>query len=452
MSGERTRVLRWSVAVAGALMVIVSLFADELELDHSDSFGVGETLLLTVGVALLVAALLGRRFFRTYRDVAVILLNTLILLVLIELGIRAISTLGGLSVARGLVVDEETAHHLDLPSYRDQSWAKVYWQEALEVRRRHYRPHVVWRRAAYTGETIEIDERGFRRTPGSECREESFVLFALGGSTMWGWGAPDSSTIPAYLQESLARTQDRPVCVVNLGEGGFVSTQEVAQLLLELQRGARPDVVVFYDGVNDVIASFQSGQAGDHQNLPLIEARFEDRGVLGFASRKLELFRLVRPARSVLGLESRSPLSEKEVSRLAGSVVETYLEVYDVVMKLSDAYGFEAYLFWQPHLLIGDKPLSAEEERMIDALESALESDQTLVSLLRETNRQIGERFEGRERLHDLRDVFAAEERQIWIDALGHVSPLGNELVARRILDVLLAEDSAGQADGVSNP
>jgi len=172
---------------------------------------------------------------------------------------------------------------------------------------------------------------------------------------------------------------------------------------------------------------------------------------MGLASRKLELFRLVRPARSVLGLESRSPLSEKDVSRLAGSVVETYLEVYDVVMKLSDAYGFEAHLFWQPHLLIDDKPLSAEEERMIDALESALESDETLVSLLRETNRQIDERFEGRERLHDLRDVFAAEERQIWIDALGHVSPLGNELVARRILDVLLAEDSVGQADGVSN-
>ena len=116
MSGERARVLRWGVAGVGALMVMVSLFADELELDHSDSFGVGETLLLLVGVLLLVAAIMGRRFFRLYRDGAVILINTMILLVLVELGIRAVSTLGGLSVDEGLVVDEETAHHLDLPA------------------------------------------------------------------------------------------------------------------------------------------------------------------------------------------------------------------------------------------------------------------------------------------------------------------------------------------------
>jgi hypothetical protein len=431
-------------------MVIVSLFADELELDHSDSFGVGETLLLLVGAFLLVAAVMGRRFFRLYRDGAVILVNTVILLVLVELGIRAVSTLGGLSVAQGLVVDEETAHHLDLPAYRDQPRAEVFWQEALEVRRRHYRPYVVWRRAAYKGETIEIDERGFRHTPGSDCREESLVVFALGGSTIWGWGAPDDSTIPSFLQQGLVRKQARPVCVVNLGEGGFVSTQEVVQLLLELQRGVRPDLVVFYDGVNDVIAAFQSGQAGDHQNLPSIEARFEDRGLLDFASRKLELFRLIRPARSVLGLESRSPLSAEEISDLAGSVVETYLENYDVVMRLAGTYQFEARHFWQPHLLLGDKPLSPEEERMIEALERALESDETLVNLLRETNRQISGHFAERERLHDLRDVFDTEERQIWIDALGHVAPLGNELVAGRILDIL-TEDVVGRADDVSD-
>ena len=447
MSSKRGGIVRWGIAAAGALMVMVSVFADKLELDHSDSFGVGETLLLIAGVLVLVAALLGKRFFSVYRDGAVILLNTLILLVVVELGIRAVSTVGGLSVDDGLVVDQETAHHLDLPSYRDQPWAKVYWQEALEVRRRHYRPYVVWRRAAFAGETIEIDERGFRRTPGSDCREDSFVLYAFGGSTMWGWGAPDNGTIPAFLREGLARALGRPVCVQNYGEGGFVSTQELVQLLLELQRGGRPDAVVFYDGVNDVIAGFQSGRAGDHQNLPLIEERFEDRSFLGFASRKLELFRLIRPARSALGLESRSPTSEEDVSQLAAAVVETYLEVYDVVLRLSDAYDFEAHLFWQPQLLIGEKPLSPEEESLVEDLDRTREADKTLLGLLQETDRRIGVHIERRERLHDLRGVFDEEESQIWIDALGHVAPLGNELVAQSMLEILVAEGEEGRAD-----
>ena len=65
-----------------------------------------------------------------------------------------------------------------------------------------------------------------------------------------------------------------PVCVVNFGESGFVSTQGVIQLILELQSGNIPDLVIFYDGVNDVYAAYQSGRP-THQNFDKIAAKFE---------------------------------------------------------------------------------------------------------------------------------------------------------------------------------
>ena len=53
-----------------------------------------------------------------------------------------------------------------------------------------------------------------------------------------------------------------PVEVRNLSELGYVSTQEVIGLYRELQEGYRPDVVIFYDGVNDTTSAVLSGQAG----------------------------------------------------------------------------------------------------------------------------------------------------------------------------------------------
>ena len=48
----------------------------------------------------------------------------------------------------------------------------------------------------------------------------------------------------------------------NLAEIGYVSTQEVVALVRELQSGYRPDIVIFYDGVNDTTSALLEGEAG----------------------------------------------------------------------------------------------------------------------------------------------------------------------------------------------
>ena len=83
----------------------------------------------------------------------------------------------------------------------------------------------------------------------------------LGGSSLWGFGAG----MTRRSRRSLARRLHErgvPAEIRNLSELGYVSTQEVIGLLRELQEGYRPDVVIFYDGVNDTTSAVLSGEAG----------------------------------------------------------------------------------------------------------------------------------------------------------------------------------------------
>lgn len=69
--------------------------------------------------------------------------------------------------------------------------------------------------------------------------------------------------VPLHVDAETARAlQD----IINLGETSYVSIQDTILLLRLLQQGVRPDIVVFYDGVNDTFSAYQQGVAGLPQN------------------------------------------------------------------------------------------------------------------------------------------------------------------------------------------
>lgn len=63
---------------------------------------------------------------------------------------------------------------------------------------------------------------------------------------------------------------------MNYGENAYVSTQGLIHLILLLESGDVPDMVIFYDGVNDILAASQSWMPIVHQNLSEISNLFED--------------------------------------------------------------------------------------------------------------------------------------------------------------------------------
>src|SRR3954451_8179244 len=89
----------------------------------------------------------------------------------------------------------------------------------------------------------------------------------FGGSTLCGIGARDHYTIPSFLSKMLTQAFPERIRVTNYGTTGFVNTQEMILLIRELQRGCRPQIVIFYDGYNDTFSAFQNRIAG----IPLNE-------------------------------------------------------------------------------------------------------------------------------------------------------------------------------------
>jgi lysophospholipase L1-like esterase len=257
-------------------------------------------------------------------------------------------------------------------------------------------------------------------------------VFAFGGSVMWGMGAPDWGTLPAHLQATLSRELARPVCVVNFGERGHVSTQGVIQLIWQLQRGAIPDLVIFLDGVNDAVAGRIYRRAGLHMDTPQMAGRLE--GTLG--RRLLESSRLHALVRTVVAAppsaQRRRRASQPAADdSLAREIVAVYLVNHRIVSALAERYGFRFEFFWQPHIRAGRKPL-APEERRIRTVDSARTRDSVLILTFRHAQRAAG----AVEHLTFLGDVFDGERSLTYIDS-HHITPDANRLVAERIMEVV---------------
>jgi hypothetical protein len=424
-------VVRTLLIFAGGAIMASALFADRLGFGQPGGFGIGQLLLGLVGLFVLLSGLLGKKIVDLYRGLAIILLNTLVLVGVLELG--------AIVIAR-YYQRAELSSIQALPYYANQEWTETYWHETLSAEKYQYKPYVVWGHLPFAGETVNIDQAGIRQTPGADCSTKAYKVFMFGGSTMWGWGSPDWGTIPAYLQKDLDVLMTTPVCVVNLAEDGYVSTQSLFALTLQLQSGNVPDAVIFYSGVNDVLAAYESGQAGVHPTLGKMISKFEEREhplVKWFkASRQYSVIEnlILRRKRqaSENGLRFfNNKVLEIDTPRLAESVTAVYLSNYRLVEALADKYGFDRFFFWQPHIAIGEKPLTLDEQTLRSDL------DPLWADLTQAVYQKVASVAPEYDRLWYLGDVFDDQDTQIWIDKVSHVTPEGNRLVAKEMLKAI---------------
>ena len=186
----------------------------------------------------------------------------------------AVASLYALDALAGLLVPAPRP----APNPADAYFTTLAPEEGRAYARAHYDSFTVWGYADFAGRHVTV-ENGFRRTvqPAPGFGGSSQVIWFFGGSTMLGQGSTDAGTIPSQTCAELAR---RHVNLTwrcrNFGLGGYVSTQSIVLLLTLLREPGRerPDHVVFYDGVNEVIAAWE-GHPGDHHNFPLLQARIE---------------------------------------------------------------------------------------------------------------------------------------------------------------------------------
>ncbi len=303
----------------------------------------------------------------------------------------------------------------------DEPWVRAYFAELKAARRTRWEPYSYWRRQPFSGEFINIDAGGIRQSWSPDAPRLKVLMF--GGSTVWGTGARDDHTLPSALARALHR-RGLAVEVVNLGESGYVSGQELAALLSELRRGPPPDAVVFFDGVNDVYAALQSGRAGIPQNEG---HRVRDFRVTDGLDNWLEAFPYTLEGVRRLGALLGSPRPPRPLPALAAELVQAYLANVRAVRALGLEFGFEAWFFWQPSVFT-KVSRSASEERVYRASLSRHRDLQLAADAA--LSRHVGTG------VVDLSGLFAGSAKPVFIDFC-HLSEAGNARVAEAIAATL---------------
>jgi lysophospholipase L1-like esterase len=331
--------------------------------------------------------------------------------------------------------------------YADSPWVHEYRKEFHESNVMRWTPYVYWRRQPYRGDHINIDSHGVRLSwaPGTTGQAAGDLprIFMFGGSTVWGAGVRDAFTIPSILAKELAK-RGADSSITNFGEAGYVSTQEVVALLLELQKGNIPDIVIFYDGFNDTYSAFQQRVAGLPLNEPnrvkefnlSAKERLEQlrAGVLRDMVNDLSTIRFARGLAQRLGMGGEVESSAEQASNVGSapeSLTREVLAIYrsniHFVTALAKHYRFHCLFYWQP-TIFEKAYLTEYEESERHKLRAAERFFHETYDAVRRSDLARGDE----DPFHDLSLMLSDVRDPLYVDWC-HLGESGNERIARRM-------------------
>ena len=315
-----------------------------------------------------------------------------------------------------------------LPNYQGAEWARQHFTEYYHLGEAEYVAYYGWRRQPYAGQTINLDQRGLRRTYRPENVTPARTIAFFGGSTTWGTGADDARTIPS---EFVKLNPD--YAGYNFGETGYVAHQSLNVFLERYFEGFRPDVVVFYDGVNDVWNKCRQemGPYSHSREVKIRSALRESGSGSGesFWLTVLPIRNFVEKAIRVFGNEKRAEASYydcHENPEKAQQVARVLLSDWLIVKNLVESYGGTFVPILQPVIYFSDT--RTDHLKLSESLKWQYETLYPLiVDMLHREFPELAANF------LDLRHALDRDE-YFYIDWC-HLSPNGNQLVAARISD-----------------
>lgn len=226
-----------------------------------------------------------------------------------------------------------------------------------------------WKRAAdtrmlipndYSGKYFNVRD-GRRVTPGQPLNPK-FTIRIFGGSTVYCGEVPDELTLPSQLQAIFNRNERLTVSVENYGMvaaaiGGQVDRLRATPL-------SKSDVVIFYDGVNEIFQGLYVG-ALDHT---ISYHNEKVRAALPVWSRVLlhlaHYSAFTRIFLSPIG-ESEMPFhlqDERRRAELRGALVKHYEKELLEAHRYVQQHGATLYHFLQPNLFSQSSRTSYEEQ------------------------------------------------------------------------------------------
>ncbi|WP_089729437.1 SGNH/GDSL hydrolase family protein [Candidatus Thiosymbion oneisti] len=376
---------------------------------------------------------------------------TLILIIVCEAGLRLALTTWDWLVERQPLTEHKINRSAPVDSALGDAdysveWKREYSKAFDEVRRHVWQPYVYWRHAPYRSGYLNVDQNGLRATWNPPTRDGTddpppVRVFTFGGSTMWGWGARDDHTIASYLSK-LLHEQGYRAEVTNYGQLGYVTTQEVIALLRCIQRGEVPDIVLFYDGINDVVSSYFNDEAGLSITEAVRRAEFRlswrPKQLARIYGRRFPIENLWGFHRLATGLQRRPRPQAAPPPPSDDALVRQTVRMYEanltLVESLGRSYGFDPLFYWQP-VIFSKRHRSPYEQYWAERLlfiEQTPNMEQMYDAIYRRIQRS--QALNSRPHFHDIGTLFHDLKEPHYRD-FGPISRSGNRLIAAAMVN-----------------
>ena len=346
------------------------------------------------------------------------------------------------------------------PNYEQENFkyaVKIF--EDYAAPRKSYYSFVGYRRDQYDGAAVTIGSDGFRNSINHRVNDS---VWFFGGSTMWGTGSDDNRTIPSLFAKETGET------VLNLGESGYNSVQELVQLQLMLLRGNKPREVIFYDGVNDgyhfcqndsqdqIRHAYTSRYASLVKDYNNAVRKFRRKDLIDFEGiyKKIMKFYLEPLAyfksKNDFATLGSSQLSDAPFSSI--TVTKKYLHCDDLdfakraanitinswraASALLKDQGIPVWYVLQPTAQVNSNEYKLDHiiNRKKQAIVNETDSYESYYKALKYEFFASCEKFEDCSSFIDLSDLFTDINEYIFIDNC-HVSPNGNSLVSSALIN-----------------
>ena len=309
----------------------------------------------------------------------------------------------------------------ELSALQRLAWMRRNWHAGQPPT--EYRSHVGWRRTAWAADDVHIEgPYGQRRTINAGAPDNGRVYF-FGGSTMWGFAIGDHETIPSQFAAKTGLHSE------NFGELGYTAHQSLLLLIQLLQEGHRPDLVVFYDGVNEVAMKCQN------EHTPVSHAqeqRFKTIVSQSFSSDSFShYFAPLLHVATHINRELGRAIDREEYDchrnpQKAEAIANNMIKDWEIAKHLVEAHGGKFVGFLQPVLQFSRTPSDHVDMAPVERRRA---SYQAVYPLLRERVGRLGGDF------HDLISAVDVDE-PIYIDWC-HLTPKGNGHVVDRVVQIL---------------
>ncbi|MBM15530.1 MAG: hypothetical protein CMH75_05525 [Nitrospina sp.] len=267
--------------------------------------------------------------------------------------------------------------------------------------------------------TVNINSDGFR---GSELKSDStFRIFVVGGSTVFGAGLPgDEFTISSKLENNLKK-QNSKIEVINAGISSITSFEELYHINEKLLN-YNPDMIIIYDGVNDVFYKRLNETEPQNDESEIKEyQRYLRSPVVLYRNFILPLINtnVFDSPGDQKSTDTYDPVISEKISILWQQRMQEFC-------NLSIKNEFESVIIIQPALYNGKKTLSDFEELI---LEKNIHGEKTFEQILTKSKN-----LENCSLVLDYTEIFQNTPESIYFDQV-HTNSLGNEIIAEKMYE-----------------